>query len=147
MYTFLLSETVRPFCLILQDFPISSWKKGYSPLTLCVLMSSAGIISKQVGSRTGPTKCRACSRSKLFDTLMVFLKEFFKKIDFEIKFSRRKKSMQNYPVNYILKFHILWRPCSFYSLPFNPMNHCFIKTLCMLRNFLPCFVVCRFFQN
>ena len=31
-----------------------------------------------------------------FDTLMVFLKEFFEKVDFE-KISRRQRSRQNYP--------------------------------------------------
>ena len=36
--------------------------------------------------------------SKLFDTLVVFLKEFFKKVDFD-KISRRPKSMQNFPVD------------------------------------------------
>ena len=97
MDTFLLSETVRQFCLILQDFAISSWKidftkKGYSRLTHCVLMSSAGILRKQLGSRPGPTKCCTWSGSQLFDTLMLFLKEIFKKVDFKIKFSRHKKA-------------------------------------------------------
>ena len=36
--------------------------------------------------------------SKLFDTLMVFLEEFFEKADFEKKLANGKKSMQNYPV-------------------------------------------------
>ena len=34
---------------------------------------------------------------KLFDTLMVFLKEIFKKVDFEKKNQQTTKSMQNYP--------------------------------------------------
>ena len=46
-------------------------------------MPSADNLCKQFGSRSGPTKCRAWSGSKLFDTLMVFLKEFFEKEDFE----------------------------------------------------------------
>ena len=57
-------------------------------------MSSADNLFKQFGSRPGPRKCRAWSGSKLFDTLMVFLKEIFEKVDFE-KISRRQ--MQNYP--------------------------------------------------
>ena len=47
--------------------------------------SIADNFCKQFGPRSGPTKRRAWSRSKLFDTLMVFLKEFFdNKNDFEI---------------------------------------------------------------
>ena len=48
-----------------------------------LLVSSADNLCKQFGPRSDPTKCRAWSGSKLFDTLMVFLKEFFKKVDFE----------------------------------------------------------------
>ena len=56
-------------------------------------MSSAGNLCKQIGPRSGwqnvepdldpKTKCRAWSGSKLFDTLMVFWKGFFWKVDFE----------------------------------------------------------------
>ena len=46
-------------------------------------MPSADNICKQFGPRLGPTKCRAWSGSKLFDTLMVFPTEFFQKVDFE----------------------------------------------------------------
>ena len=60
-------------------------------LTLCVLVSSADNLSKMFGPRPGPTKCRACSGSKLFDTLKVFLKEFFQKDDFEKKSADDKK--------------------------------------------------------
>ena len=35
---------------------------------------------KQFEPRSGPTKCWACSGSKLFDTLMIFLKEFLIKL-------------------------------------------------------------------
>ena len=56
-------------------------------------MSSADNFCKQYGPRSGQTKCRACSGSKLFDTQMVFLKEFFEKDDFE-KISRRQKSIK-----------------------------------------------------
>ena len=45
----------------------------------CQLVPSADNLCKQFETRSGPTKCRAWSGSKLFDTLMVFLKEFFKK--------------------------------------------------------------------
>ena len=55
-------------------------------------------LGKQFGPRSGPTNRRALSGSKLFDILMVFLKEYFKKkVHFEKKkISRRQKSMQNY---------------------------------------------------
>ena len=42
-------------------------------LTVCLLVSSDDNFCKQFGSRSGPTR----SRSKLFDTLMVFLKDVF----------------------------------------------------------------------
>ena len=48
-----------------------------------LLVSSADNFCKQFGPRSGPTKCRAWSGSNLFDTQMVFKKEFFEKVDFE----------------------------------------------------------------
>ena len=52
-----------------------------SILTLCLLVLSSDDLCKQFGSRSGPiigqTNSRAESGSKLFDTLMVFLKDFF----------------------------------------------------------------------
>ena len=68
----------------------------------CLLVPSAHNLCKQVGPRSGPTKCRARSGSNLFDTQMVFLNEFFEKNDFE-KFSRRRKSMKNFPGSKELK--------------------------------------------
>ena len=53
--------------------------------TLCLLVTSANNLCKQFRPRSGQTKRRARSESKLFDTLMIFLKEFFKKLDFEQK--------------------------------------------------------------
>ena len=53
-----------------------------------------------------PDQARQIVRSDLdpkpFDTLMVFLKEIFKKVDFE-KISRRQKSVKNYPEGKELK--------------------------------------------
>ena len=43
------------------------------------ISSSADDIQKQFGSRSGPTQRRAWSGSKLFDTLILFPKEFFEK--------------------------------------------------------------------
>ena len=48
-------------------------------LTLFLIVSSADNLCKQIRPRSGPTKCRACSGSNLFDTQMVLLKEFFSK--------------------------------------------------------------------
>ena len=53
-------------------------------------------ICKQFGPRSGPTKCHARSKSKLFDTLIVFLKDYFKKMI--LKKSADDKNMKNYPV-------------------------------------------------
>ena len=47
------------------------------------LKSSTDTFCKQFGPRSGPTACRSSSGSKLFDTLQVFLKEFFEKVNFE----------------------------------------------------------------
>ena len=58
-------------------------------------MSSADNLCKQLRPRSGPTKRRACSGSNLFDTQMVFMKEFLKKVNFE-KIIRRQKSMTNF---------------------------------------------------
>ena len=52
------------------------WKYNDRDKLLAPLVSS----SERFGPRSGPTKCRACSGSKLFDTLIVFLKEFLKKL-------------------------------------------------------------------
>ena len=82
-------------------------------------MPSADNFCKQFGPRSGPTKRRACSGSKLYDTLMVFLKEFFKKIvDFgkkqqtskkHAKFPRRPRFTDmnfRFPVNPAVLFHL-----------------------------------------
>ena len=44
---------------------------------------SAADLCKEFGSKSGPTKHLALSGSKLFDSLIVFLNIFFKKVDFE----------------------------------------------------------------
>ena len=68
-----------------------------TPLNLYLLVSSADNFCKQLGPRSGPIKPWARSGSKLFDTLMVFLKEIFKKKLILKRISRRQKSMQNLP--------------------------------------------------
>ena len=60
-------------------------------LTLYLLMSSADNFCKQFGPSTGPTECRARSGSKLFDTLIKFLKKYFEKSDFEKNQKTTKK--------------------------------------------------------
>ena len=84
-------------------------------ITYCLLVPSAYNICKQFGPRSHPTKCRAWSGSKLFDTLTVFLNEFFEKVDFKKKLAdnKLKKACKNYPVCKELK----WK-CS-ESLPCN----------------------------
>ena len=55
-------------------------------------MSSADNFCKQFGPRSGPT---VCSGYKMFETLIVFLKEFFEKVDFE-KNQQTTKKHENY---------------------------------------------------
>ena len=52
-------------------------------LTLYLLKSQNVNIWRKFGHRSGPTRRRIWSSSKLFETLMVFLKEFFEKVGFE----------------------------------------------------------------
>ena len=47
------------------------------------MLVSANKLCKQFGPRQGLTTSQACSGSKLFDTQMVFLEEFFEKVNFE----------------------------------------------------------------
>ena len=54
-------------------------------------MSPADNYWKQFRPGSGPTSCRAWSGSKLFDTLLTFLKEFFEKVDFEKNQQTTKK--------------------------------------------------------
>ena len=61
-------------------------------LNSLLLVSSANKICKLFGLRSGLTKCWAWSGSKLFDTLIVLLKEFFENVDFEIKAADDKKA-------------------------------------------------------
>ena len=74
-------------------------------LTLYLLESSADNFCKQFGPRSGSTKCLALSGSKLFDTLVVFLKEFFKKVDFE-KYQQTTTKDEKFPTGQIVKFQI-----------------------------------------
>ena len=66
-------------------------------LALYLRVPSADNLCKQFGLRSRLIIHQARSGSTLFDTLMVFLKEFFNKVDFE-KISRQQKSMQNFPI-------------------------------------------------
>ena len=58
------------------------------------IVPSAYNLCKQLGPSSGSTKHQVLSGSKLFDTLIVFLKEFFEKVDFE-KISRPQKNSKN----------------------------------------------------
>ena len=69
-------------------------KYSYRILLAVTILKSADRPCKQFGPRSGPTKCWACYGSKLFDTLIVFLKDllFEKKMN---KINRRQISMLN----------------------------------------------------
>ena len=61
-----------------------------------LLVSSADNFCQPIGPRSGLTKCQACSGFNLFDTQMVFLKEFYeKKNDFE-KVGRQQKKHEKF---------------------------------------------------
>ena len=66
--------------------------------TLYLLVLSADNFCKQIGSRSGPTKGRAWSGSKLFDTQMVFITDSFREVDFEKKAADDKKACKNFSV-------------------------------------------------
>ena len=67
-------------------------------LNACLLVSYADNFCKQFGTKSDPTKCRAWSGPKLFDILMVFLKEFFQKVDFgEKKNHQTTKKFEKLP--------------------------------------------------
>ena len=88
---FKLPFVIKIFVLSIFEWPL---KSGFTVccLTLCLLVSSADCLFKQFGPRSVQIKHRARSRSKLFDTLMAFLKEFFETVDFEKKSADNKKA-------------------------------------------------------
>ena len=57
------------------------------------VVSSTDNICKQFEPRSGPIKCQVTSGSKLFYTLMIFLKVFFEKVYFE-KNQQRTKTLK-----------------------------------------------------
>ena len=71
---------------------------NYFHPTMQRISSSADNLCKQFGPRSGPTECRSRSGPKQLDTLMVFLKVFFEKVNFEISEQTTDfKRMKNYP--------------------------------------------------
>ena len=79
--------------------------KIFVPLTLYLLVSSVDNLCKQFGPRSGAT---FLSGYKLFDTLLVFSKEFFKKkIDFE-KNHQTTKTHAKVPSRQRVKLSVLF---------------------------------------
>ena len=76
-------QTLNLFAL--RKGPSLSTQYNYLFAYYCRLLIT---LCKHFGPRSGPTTCPPWSGSKLFDTLMVFLKEFFENVDFEKKNSR-----------------------------------------------------------
>ena len=93
-------------------------------LILYLLVSSVDNLCKQFGSRSGPTKCRAWSGSKLFDTDGIPEKMIMKKI------SRRPKKIKNYPVGKELKESAIHR-----SRWYNLKDY-ILERICKQRNCL-----------
>ena len=71
-----------------------------SSLDFYILVASADSLCKQFWPRSDLTKHQAWSGSKLFDTLIIFLKEFFENDSFEKKSAdNKKKNMQCFPAS------------------------------------------------
>ena len=66
-------------------------------------------VSKQLGPRSGKAEHRSWSGSKPSDTLIVFLKEFFEKVNIE-KSVNDNKSMTNYLVCWELTLYLIETP-------------------------------------
>ena len=84
------------------------------------LLPSADNLCKQFGSRPGPTFCRSWSGAILFDTLIVFLKEFFEKVNFE-KSQQTTIKVKNYPAckEWRCWCADLWRSCLLWLCDFS----------------------------
>ena len=70
------------FCTLLNTFNSFLASSHFCHL-LITFTNSADNLCKQVWPRSGPAKCLSSTGSKPFDTLIVFLKEFFEKVNFE----------------------------------------------------------------
>ena len=97
----------------------------------CRLLKISDNLCKQFGPRSGPTKRRSWSGSKLFDALMVFLKEIFEKDNYE-KSADDNKSMKNYPAWYkLINLTLILFPAEeiymLYSLVFQIYFSCMIQ--------------------
>ena len=84
-------------------------------------LSSAENLCKQFGPKSGLIECLSWSGSKPFDTLIVFLKEYFEKVILK-KVGRRQQSMKNYQACEKSKWvstikEVLWR----YKNAVNPL--------------------------
>ena len=87
----IVDKMLKGYTLKMFQFQIGKFHHLLLYLTLCLLVSSADILCKQFGPRPGPTECRTWSGYRLFHTLMVFLKEFFEKVDFNKNQQTTKK--------------------------------------------------------
>ena len=65
--------------------------------TLSLLVPSADNLCKQFGRRSGLTIHLAWCGSRLFDTLLVFLKDFYEKVNFEKKNQTDDKKQAKLP--------------------------------------------------
>ena len=70
--------------------------ENFQPYHLC----------NRLGPRPRPIFCQARSRSKPFDNLMVFLKEFFEKVDFE---KNQQTAKKHYPLSKELNINTYYR--------------------------------------
>ena len=69
---------------------------------LCILKLSADNFHIQFGPKSGPTKCCVWPETKLLDILIMFLKVFFEKVNFENYLQTTKIHEELFMKNYIL---------------------------------------------
>ena len=81
------------YCLWYFVIGLTKSSKGFiACTTLSLLAATANILCKQFGTRSGLTKCRAWYGSKLLDTLMIFKKNCFEKVNLKSTTADDKKA-------------------------------------------------------
>ena len=109
----ILSEYQMPLMWTIVFFSFSylsiiQWCIPHSLLAAFFLLPADNLCIWQFEPRSGPTQCRSWSGSKQFDTLTVFLKEFFEKDNFEKSQQMPPKALHakmNYHLSVIYNTH------------------------------------------
>ena len=91
----IITSKIYEICII--DKAIKSFMKNVNSFLASGNSSSADNLCKQFGPRSGSTEHRSLPGSKQFDTLIVFLKEYFEKSNFKKSLQAPTKASKNYP--------------------------------------------------